>query len=177
MRTLVALILVIAALHATADEKAGEKEAQLCLLCHKPGSGHPLLEAQPAKYLVAAITAYKTGKRSDPVMRTNVAALSARDVSDIANYFASRSPPTGDRADAAKAAAGESRARDLKCATCQGSTFSGADPVPRLAGQVTGYLIKQLEAFAAGRRTHPGAEMLSSEGEIESIAHYFTAMK
>ena len=127
---------------------------------------------------MAAITAYKTGKRPDPVMKTNVAALSARDISDIANYFASRPSITGDPADAAKTAAGESRVKDLKCGTCHGSTFSGADLVPRLAGQTTGYLINQLEAFAAGRRTHPGAEMPSnSEGEIESIAHYFTAMK
>jgi cytochrome c553 len=54
-------ILVLAGLllpvQSFADAKAGEKKAQLCLLCHKvsnaiaSGSAMPLLEAQPARYL------------------------------------------------------------------------------------------------------------------------------
>ena len=48
----------------------------------------------------------------------------------------------------------EKRVAEMKCGSCHGATFAGADVVPRLAGQTTGYLISQLEAFAAGRRTH-----------------------
>ena len=181
MRTLMTLVLVAMSLNAFADAKAGERKAQLCLLCHKPGNvmaSVPLLEAQPAKYLVAATTAYKTGKRTDPVMQTNVANLSARDIRDIADYFASRAPvPGGQAVDAGKAAAGEIRVRELKCATCHQANFSGIDLVPRLAGQTTGYLINELEAFAASRRMHPPAEMPSTAGEIEAIASYFTTLK
>jgi cytochrome c553 len=178
------LVLVLAAqsCDAVADAKAGEKKAQLCLLCHKPGNvvaAVPLLEAQPAKYLVSAITAYKTGKRPEPAMQTNVARLSARDIADIAAYFASKAPiPSGDTADAAKVAAGQTKARELKCATCHQANYSGIDLVPRLAGQSAGYLIAQLEGFASGRRMHPDADMPStSGGDIENAASYLSTLR
>lgn len=183
MRALaIAMLVAVASPEAFADAKAGEKKAQLCLLCHKAGNvmaAAPLLEAQPARYLVAATTAYKTGKRPDPVMQSNVAALSVRDIRDIADYFASRPPVSGVYAvDTAKAAAGETRVNELKCGTCHGPSFGGSDLVPRLAGQTTGYLISQLEAFAANRREHPPIETpFSKIGDIEAIAHYFTSLK
>jgi cytochrome c553 len=183
MRALIIGILVLtASSEAFADAKAGEKKAQLCLLCHKPGNvmaAAPLLEAQPVNYLVAATTAYKTGKRPDPVMQSNVARLSARDISDIADYFASRPPISGTyAADAAKAALGERRVKELRCGTCHGDSFGGAHAVPRLAGQATGYLIGQLEAFAANRREHPQVETpFAKIGDIEAIAHYLTSLK
>jgi cytochrome c553 len=183
MRALIISVLVsMASLDALADTKAGEKKAQLCLLCHKPGNVNqaaPLLEAQPAKYLVAAIIAYKTRKRPDPGMQTNVASLSARDIRDIAEYFASRPLPSGvHAADAGKAGLGESRVRELKCGTCHGDAFGGSGNVPRLAGQTTGYLIAQLEAFATNRSEHPLVETTFSRiGDVEAIAHYFTTLK
>ena len=182
MRAIVLAVLAAASLDAFADSKAGEKKAQLCLLCHKPSNvmaAAPLLEAQPAKYLVAATTAYKSGKRPDPVMQTNVAKLSARDIGDIADYFASRPPVKGVyTADVTNAAAGEARMTELKCAACHGPAFAGADLVPRLAGQTTGYLVSQLEAFASGRRPHPPIETpFNKMGDLEVIAHFFTAVK
>lgn len=66
----------------------------------------------------------------------------------------------------------------MNCGSCHGPTFAGAESVPRLAGQTTGYLISQLEAFAAGRRAHPPIETpFDKMGDIEAIAHYFTAAK
>ncbi len=181
MRMLTAIALAAISLPALADVKAGEKKAQLCLLCHKPGNvmaAAPLLEAQPAKYLIAATTAYKNKTRPDPTMQTNVANLSARDIRDIADYFASKPAITGAyTVDTAKAAAGEARVQQLKCATCHQASFYGAENVPRLAGQATGYLMQQLEAFAARRRPHPATEMPSSAGDVENVASYFTSLK
>jgi cytochrome c553 len=182
MRILLIAFGLMMSIDALADAKAGEKKAQLCLLCHKPANimaSAPLLEAQPAKYLVQATTEYKTGKRPDPVMKTNVANLSARDIRDIADYFASRPPVTGVyNTDPAKVAVGEKRVVEMKCASCHGATFAGAEDVPRLAGQTTGYLISQLEAFAAGRRTHPPmGTPFDKMGDVEAVAHYLTAVK
>ena len=182
MHTALIVLGLLMSSDALADAKAGEKKAQLCLLCHKPANimaSAPLLEAQPAKYLVQATTEYKTGKRPDPVMKTNVANLSARDIRDIADYFASRPPVVGVYStDPAKVAVGEKRVAELKCGSCHGATFAGGDAVPRLAGQTTGYLISQLEAFAAGRRTHPPIDTsFDKMGDFEAIAHYFTAAK
>lgn len=182
MRAVLIVCGLLMSTDALADAKAGEKKAQLCLLCHKPTNvtaSAPLLEAQPSKYLVQATTEYKTGKRPDPAMKANVANLSARDIGDIADYFASRPPLLGVYStDPAKVAVGEKRVAELKCGSCHGPTFAGAEAVPRLAGQTTGYLINQLEAFAAARRTHPPLETpFAKIGDFDSIAHYFTAAK
>ena len=182
MRPVLIVLGLLISIDALADAKAGERKAQLCLLCHKPGNvkyGAPLLEAQSAKYLVQAISEYKTGKRPDPVMKSSGANLSARDIRNIADYFASRPPVTGAfSTDPAKVAMGEQRAAAMKCGSCHDPAFAGTEAVPRLAGQTTGYLISQLEAFAAGRRPHPpiGAHF-DKIGDVEAIAHYLTAMK
>lgn len=180
-RVLIACALLMST-DALADAKAGEQKAQLCLLCHKPGNVMglaPLLEAQPSKYLVQATTEYQTGKRPDPFMKGNVTHLSARDIGDIADYFASRAPMLGVwRTDPAKVAAGEKRVAESKCASCHGPTFAGADEVPRLAGQKPVYLRIQLEAFAAARRAHPPVEIpFDKIGDFDAIAHYFAAAR
>ena len=157
MRTVLIVLGLLMSSDALADAKAGEKKAQLCLLCHKPGN-------------VMA---------SAPLLETNVANLSARDIRDIADYFTSRPPVLGVYStDPAKVAIGERRVAEMNCGSCHGPTFAGAESVPRLAGQTTGYLISQLEAFAAGRRAHPPIETpFDKMGDIEAIAHYFTAAK
>ena len=79
MRTVLIACALLISTDALADANAGEKKAQLCLLCHKPGNAMglaPLLEAQPSKYLVQATTEYQTDNRPDPFMKSNVADLS-----------------------------------------------------------------------------------------------------
>jgi cytochrome c553 len=77
MRALLAVIAAALSFPVLADSNVGEKKAQLCLLCHKPGPGYAaLLEAQPVKYLVAQVVAIKTGKRTVyEGMRVNVSDL------------------------------------------------------------------------------------------------------
>jgi cytochrome c553 len=180
MRLLLVLLLVVAT-HAWADQRAGEKKAQLCLLCHKRSNvmaSAPLLEAQPANYLIAQINAYKTGKRPDPAMRSNVANLTTRDIADIALYFSKQPAPAGVRpVDPSKAGLGEKRLAELKCAGCHQKTFHGEDATPRLAGQTSAYLVQQLEGFIAGRRAHPTSEMSSAKAdELEHIAAYLASL-
>ena len=93
---LVVLALAAASSDARADARAGEKKAQLCLLCHRTGTiygaGIPLLEGRPAAELATAITDFKIGKRSSPAMQPNVERLTRRDIADIAFYFATKAP-------------------------------------------------------------------------------------
>jgi cytochrome c553 len=180
MRVLAALLFGLLSINVSADPKAGEGKAQLCMLCHKPESaGIPLLEAQPASYLRAATTAFQKGTRRDQQMQANVARLSAQDVKDIADYFASRRPKAGfQAADADQVALGERRVGELQCAGCHQPGFSGLDLVPRLAGQSRGYLVSQLEAFAAGRRKHPAVQVPANDtGDTEAIASYLATLK
>ena len=79
--------------------------------------------------------------------------------------------------DAQKAGAGQQRVQDLKCTTCHGPTFAGSGLVPRLAGQSQGYLVKQLDAFAASRRPHASTDMPVGQAEIEAVAHYLASLR
>lgn len=167
---------------ALADAKAGEKKAQLCLLCHRPThpmQGSPLLEGQPARYLFAQMKAYKDKRLADPTMQANVATLSDRDMRDIADYFASR--PTLRRAfavDEARADAGKAALALRDCASCHGSGARGSVDVPWLAGQAPAYTAAQLEAFRNGKRpTTVAQHRLPTDTDVDGVAQHFARLE
>jgi cytochrome c553 len=182
MRMVGALVLACFPLHAAADVTAGEKKAQLCILCHKPSdmvSGVPLLEGQPASYLVTAITAYKTGRRKDAVMNANVANLSNADIRDISDYFASRPfPSRTQKLEPGKVSAGEKLVGEMKCSSCHTPNFHATALIPRLAGQTYWYLTVQMAAFRDGRRDlPPGMPVLKDATDIENAASYLASLQ
>ncbi len=145
---------------AGADARAGEKKAQLCLLCHRIDAsvGAPTLEQQPSRYLAAQTAAFKSGKRAGPEMRSNVARLSAKDIRDIADYFSSqRAKPArfAEEPDPGTIALGAASAKQLNCANCHAADYRGAKDIPRLAGQVPSYLERQIAEFKRSARAHP----------------------
>jgi cytochrome c553 len=88
-------------------------------------------------------------------MQVNVASLSDKDMRDIAEYFAVQKPPRMSfDLNPEKVTLGKERARELKCASCHRQDFSGGDNVPRLAGQVPGYITNQVNHFRSGKRAH-----------------------
>ena len=177
------VVLGLAPAMAYPDAGAGEKKAQLCLLCHKPSNPIawlPTLEGQTREYLHGQIRAYREKRRPGDVMQTNVAFLSDADIRDIVEYFASREPIRASfQLDSQKVALGRSKARDLQCGTCHRSDFSGEREVPRLAGLDPRYGSRQLVDFALGRRLHPyvkGMSDISSE-DAECLAHFFAYLE
>jgi len=82
------------ALAAAGDAAAGKAKSATCSGCHGSNGiaiapNFPNLAGQKFTYLVNAITAYQTGKRSDPTMMAMVAALSPTDIYDLAAHFSS----------------------------------------------------------------------------------------
>jgi len=82
------------AAHA-ADPEAGKAKTITCAACHgQTGIAvqpiYPNLAGQKEQYLVAAIKAYKSGDRKNPMMQPMIAALSDEDIANIAAYFASQ---------------------------------------------------------------------------------------
>ena len=179
MYALALALIAMAPVLAHADARAGETKAQLCLICHKatnPVAYLPTLEGQTREYLYNQIKAYKEKRRSDPVMQTNVAGLSDRDMRDIADYFASRKPVRATfLLDEAKASRGKAKAQALKCAACHMPDYSGKREGPRLAGMEPRYAAPQLLAFAAGKRAHPAFEGMRelSADDAEDLAQHF----
>jgi cytochrome c553 len=96
MRLLVALLaLALAgAVQASGDAGKGKaKAAQVCVACHgadgaKPSTpDQPILAGQHYDYLVRALTDYKTGARTNPIMKGFAAQLSKQDIEDLAAWF------------------------------------------------------------------------------------------
>lgn len=99
---LIALCLALAAVHGTAfaagegNPQAGKVKSATCLGCHGvegyrnayPSYHVPKLAGQNEQYLISALQAYKTGKRSFKTMQAQASALSEQDIKDIAAYFA-----------------------------------------------------------------------------------------
>lgn len=107
MRTLLSCVLVVlglgSALAAGDADKGKQKAAQVCGACHGPEGNKPSAPDQPVlagqypDYLVQALGDYKSGRRSNPIMKGFAAQLSKQDMEDLAAWFASRPTPLHDQ--------------------------------------------------------------------------------
>jgi cytochrome c553 len=70
----------------------------------------------------------------------------------------------------------------MECDTCHGVNGVSVvpDQTPSLAGKSKSYLLRQLQAFKAGRRSH-GAMLIMGEKlsaqEMKAIAHHYARIK
>lgn len=93
MSVLIALLAGFASLvHAGGNPEAGKAKAQVCFGCHgTDGNGvspdFPKIAGQYPDYLAQALSAYKAGTRSNPIMAGQAQALSKQDIKDLAAYF------------------------------------------------------------------------------------------
>lgn len=89
-----ALILPAAAFAATGNVEKGKQKAAVCTACHgadgnAPDPQYPRLAGQWESYLFQALTEYKSGQRTNPIMQGFASTLSTDDMHDVAAYFAS----------------------------------------------------------------------------------------
>jgi len=80
-------------------ENGKAKAAQVCAACHgadgaKPTAPeNPILAGQHEDYLAKALSDYKSGKRSNAIMKGFAGQLSKQDIADLAAWFSSQSSP------------------------------------------------------------------------------------
>lgn len=178
------------------DAKAGEKKVQMCIGCHNlPGYQSsfpeiykvPKIAGQNAKYIVAALNAYKKGERKHPSMRAIATTLSDQDMADVAAYYEQL-----EKAGAAPATVAEAPADVAKlltkanCESCHGKNFSTPiDPTyPKLAGQYADYLYVALKAYQIDQnprvgRSNPimmGMARPFTHAELKSLSKYLAAL-
>ena len=184
-RWTISALLALSSGVAFADAKSGEAKSFLCDLCHNTGTygeAAPILQGQPAPYLVLQLQAFKDKKRAG-VMQTNASGMSTEDMRDIADYFAAQKPfRTPFRPDPSKVILGRQRANELGCASCHQSDYSGQGDVPRLAGQWYGYLVAELKNFRTGNRAHgnaPPADTVRNPTaeDADVLVHFLTAQE
>jgi len=177
---------------------AGKTKSLTCTACHGQDGNStmpmwPNIAGQSATYLVAQLSAFKDGSRSDPMMDGQAMMLSDEDIRNIAVYFESLPGTDAAVADAGNVEKGEAlyRGGDAEtgvpaCIACHGPNGSGnpAAGYPSIQGQHATYAAKQLRDYAAGTRKSDGktrimrdiAARLDSD-DIDALASYMQGLR
>jgi cytochrome c553 len=167
-----------------ASPKSIDAKVAMCIGCHGIKGYQasfpevykvPKISGQSAKYIAAALHAYKTGDRKHPTMRSIAETLTEQDITDISGYYEkhgqvpealaekpSREPDPRVAALLQKAA----------CASCHGANLSKPiDPsYPKIAGQHSDYLFVALKAY----KIENNASMGRNNGVMGAIAKQFS---
>ena len=170
---------------APATAQSTEAKVAACLGCHAINGYQasfpevykvPKIAGQSAKYIAAALTAYKQGDRKHPTMRSVAIPLSDQDIAEVAAYFealgknpAVNLPAAADKAPSPQVAGLLQKAA---CVSCHGANFAKPiDPsYPKIAGQHPDYLFVALKAY----KTDNNPQVGRSNGIMGAIAKQFS---
>jgi cytochrome c553 len=160
----------------------GQRKSAACAACHGPGGVSaaglvgPTLAGQNRVYLAAALAAYKSGARKNPIMVGLASALSNTDIEDIAAFYSSQKCAVGTSGAEQIAAAREAGA--AMCASCHGvNGVPTGEAWPNLLGQSRDYLQGALKSYASGDRTHVVMTALAKsldDAEAAKVAAYYS---
>ena len=173
---------------AAGDAVAGKTSAEReCKGCHgldgkSIAPAIPHLAAQREAYLLAALQAYKEGKRTHAALKDLAKHMSDADLRNVAAYYA-RLPAVASAAgkDAQPAALPYERGRTLAapCAKCHSEDGNSKIPgTPSLAGQQPHYFVVAIQEYLnQDRKRAPMHGMLPglSKPDMESLALYFAS--
>ena len=164
-----ALVLIMAALPVTAasleEGPYGPAPTQSrqrlapCLACHgEKGQSEqpevPSLGAQPTFYVMVQLYMFRERLRTVEIMNTMTQGLTDDDLRSIADVIAQLPPPHPVEApgDPARLERARTLIQQNRCNFCHNPDFSGAQQVPRLAGQREDYLVKALREYKNNTR-------------------------
>lgn len=179
------------------DVKAGEAKVAMCIGCHGiPGYQAsfpeihkvPMISGQNAKFIVAALQAYKKGERKHPTMRGIAESLSEQDMADIAAFYEQQVPPANVPETPARQPRAEVAALLEKggCVACHGANFN--KPIdgsyPKIAGQYADYLYVALKSYKIegnpiiGRSNAIMAGQVKqfTDAELKAMAQYIASL-
>lgn len=192
------VLLCLAAAPALADEamlaRAKKIVSGSCFLCHgMQGESatelFPRLAGQNADYLAKQLADFRSGARKSEIMPRMVTSLTPEDVRALGLYFSRQPSAPHAPADPALAARGAEIYRKgggatevAACIGCHGERALGSEKLPRLAGQVAGYLARQLRDFGKRVRTNDNAVMHTiaakmTEAEVLAVAEYLSGLE
>jgi cytochrome c553 len=135
----------------------------------------PAISGQNAKYIVAALNAYKKGERKHGTMRAVATTLSEQDMADLAAYYSTHGGPPTAAAAAAPAPSPEVAALLTKgaCASCHGPEFN--KPIdgayPKIAGQYPDYLFAALKSYKVEGNPQVGRGNAIMVAQVKQFSH------
>jgi cytochrome c553 len=153
--------VVLALLLAVLPVVAASIEERLmpCLACHGVhGQAEqpevPSLGAQPAFYVMVQLFMFRERLRTVEVMNAMTQGLSDDELRSMADVIAKLPPPrpVEESGDPARLEQARALIQQHRCNFCHNPDFSGAQQVPRLAGQREDYLLKALREYKNNTR-------------------------
>ena len=174
----------VAQAETASGAKSIDSKVAMCIGCHGIKGYQasfpevykvPMISGQNAKYIVAALTAYKQGERKHPTMRGIAEGLSDKDMADVAAFYEASGKAEGATLPA-KAREPNTQVAELvkkaACTSCHGDNFS--KPIdagyPKIAGQHGDYLFAALRSY----KTENSSAMGRSNGVMGAIAKQFS---
>jgi cytochrome c553 len=177
--------------------KSLEARIAMCMGCHNIKGYQssfpevhkvPMIAGQSAKYIAAALNAYRNGDRKHPTMRGIATSLSDQDITEISEYYAKLGGETklADQPTKQPDAQVAQLLQKAACASCHGANFSKPiDPsYPKIAGQHADYLFVALKAYkqennpAVGRNNAVMGAIAKqfSPAELKALAKYVASL-
>lgn len=187
---------------APAASKTGvDAKIGYCQDCHGPsGQGYygyfpiPRLAGQQTQYIKNQLQAFVEHRRTNDIMFNVAHVLSPAMISALAERFHSFNPPPLGEAPRPLLATGKEIFQDglpdvniAACAACHGPEAYGHDQIPRLAGQLYPYVVRELANWGTERgqntaKPDTSATMLPiahslNRRQMEAVATYVSTLK
>jgi len=205
--TVIAILAVAVTGAARAEDEhsasRGSIQAKLsyCKDCHGPSAqgyrGYfpiPRLAGQQTEYLENQLRAFIEHRRTNNVMFNVAHALSPSMISALAAHFRGLNPVPVGGAPRQRVAEGKRIFEDgvpdanvAACAACHGPDATGTGEIPRLAGQLYPYVIKELTNWGKERGQNPAKPDTSAimspvahsltKPQIEAVSAYVSYLK
>lgn len=193
--------ILTAALTGTARADDVQAKLSYCKDCHGVSAqgyrGYfpiPRLAGQQPEYVENQLRAFIEHRRTNNIMFNVAHALSPAMVSALAAHFRSLNPapiggaPTGLVAEGRKIFQdGVPDANIAACAACHGPDATGVGEIPRLAGQLYPYVMKELVNWGHERGQNPARPDTSAimspvahslnKSQIEAVAAYVSELR
>lgn len=167
---------------AAPDAVAGKAKAQSCMGCHGESGiastpGVPHLAAQPPLSIFYQLVQFREQRRKGGGMETIASSLSDQDMRDIGAFYAALPAPPMMEVHTEKITDGQRISKQNYCQSCHGANLQGQKHVPRIAGQVSDYVVRQLKNLRSGARADMDGTMGSAargltDEDIEALAAY-----
>ena len=184
LQTAILLLVLAGAAHAEGEPRGGvQAKLSYCKDCHGVSAqgfrGYfpiPRLAGQQTEYIENQLRAFIERRRTNNIMFNVAHALSPAMVAALAaNFHELNPPPLGG---APRQLVGEGKkifedgvpdANIAACAACHGPDATGTGEIPRLAGQLFPYLIKELTNWGKERGQNPAKP--DTSGIMSPVAH------
>jgi cytochrome c553 len=163
---------------------AGKAAAAACAGCHgetgvTATAGTPSLVGFDEKYFVAAMNAYRSGKRQHDMMKMIAMSASDTDVKHMALFYALQKPAAAKTPSSGNAA--EGKKASAACAGCHGEQGVSTNPAnPSLAGQDAQYFAAAMRAYKNGTRSEETMKLAAaalSDAAVADLAAYYAAQQ